>query len=502
MPIFPRDDIVTNRFSKTIAFFLCATFLFFCLSGVSLGDISDVTDEPATEKSYSTFWSMGFSNLSDLTDEFSKELVREISTKKLYLDRTSMRDIATNDLSNFSSYLQNELESSLSERNFRLVYDPSEADYLIGATYQRDGEEVKVFFKYHKADGSGRKSRDYKIEMSRLPGDSFKQTVKNKAYKLAANILSGQGDLKIYIKPIKEGQNNYVSDFSNSFTSKVKTEIVRLYRGVEVIDEKPIYERLSNTRSIKKKAKKVKSLQNSEAFFANANAVLEGKYFVEGENVAVNLYLKGLDGKVLNSAAVDIKRSLIKTNLENNEAKILTDMADVSNEPGGYKVKISTTKGGDYPVYHEGEKIKFLIQLTTPFYVYVYDISSKGDVSLLYPYEKNLVQEKLMPGRLYTIPADKDNFELEVESPFGMDAVKIFASSVELPIPELTRSVDTRSYRGNKRAIVKKRKEIQKQLSHMKSINPRDLVDYYRGVVRRFGTRLYEDTIMVETRAK
>ena len=161
-----------------------------------------------------------------------------------------MRDITTNDLSNFSSYLQHELESSLSEKNFSLVYEISDADYLIGANYQRHGEDVRIFFKYHKADGSGGKSRDYEIELSKLPGDSFEQTVKSRAYKLAANILSDQRDLKIYIKPIKEGQHNYVSDFSNSFTSKIKTEIVKLYRGVEVIDEKPIYERLSNTRSI------------------------------------------------------------------------------------------------------------------------------------------------------------------------------------------------------------------------------------------------------------
>ena len=88
------------------------------------------------------------------------------------------------------------------------------------------------------------------------------------------------------------------------------------------------------------------------------------------------------------------------------------------------------------------------------------------------------------------------------ESPFGMDAVKIFASTVELPIPELTTLVATRSYSGNKRNIVKKRKEIQEELSDMKSINPRDLVDYYRGVVEKFGSSLYEDTVMVETRAK
>ena len=496
------DYIVSSGFSKIATFCLCATFLLFYLSEGIHAETSNVTDERAKVSRSSNFWNRDFSNLSDMTDEFSKELSKEISTKRIYLDRTSMRDITTNDLSNFSSYLQHELESSLSERNFRLVYVISDADYLIGANYQKHRGAVRIFIKYHKADGSGRKSRDYEIELSKLPGDSFEQTVKSKAYKLAANILSNQRDLKIYIKPIKEGQHNYVSDFSNSFTSKVKTGIVKLYGNVEVIDEKPIYERLSNTRSIKKKAKMVKNLQNSEAFFANANAVLEGTYFVEGENVAVNLYLKDLDGRVLNSAAVDIKKSLINTNLENNEAKILTDLADVSNEQGGYKVKISTTKGGDYPVYRKGEKIKFLIQIKAPLYVYVYNINSKGDVSLLYPYEKNLVQKKIMHGRLYTIPEDRDDFELEVESPFGMDAIKIFASSEELPIPDLTTHVGTRSYNGNKRNIVKKRKEIQKELSGMKSINPRDLVDYYRGIVERFGTSLYEDTVMVETRAK
>lgn len=491
-----------NRFlSRLFTLIISAALILFCLAKGGIAEVSNEANEGTRETLSSTFWGSGFSNLSDVTDEFSRELFKEISTKKVYLDRTSMRDITTNDISNFSSYLQHELESSLSENNFRLVYDISDADYLIGANYRKHGEEIRIFFKYHQADGSGAKSRDYKIETSKLPGDSFEQTVKSRASRLAANILSDQRDLKIYIKPIKEGRYNYVSDFSNSFTSKVKTEIIGLSRGVEVIDEKPIYERLSNTRGIEKKAKMVKNLQNSEAFFADANAVLEGTYFVEGENVAVNLYLKNLDGRVLNSAAVDIKKSLIKANLENSEAKALTDLADISNEQGD-KVKISTTKGGDYPIYFEGEKIKFLIQVAAPLYVYLYDINSKGEVSLLYPYERNGVQQKLMPGTLYTIPEERDVFELEVESPFGMDAVKIFASSMELPIPELTTHVATRSYSGNKRALVKKRKEIQEELSDMKSINPRDLVDYYRGIVQRFGTTLHEGAVMVETRAR
>jgi len=494
--------MVMKHFSTKIVLLLFASILLSSLAGVGLAEMSDVMDGASEDTSFSGFWGADFSNLSELTDKFSNELSKEVPAKKIYLDRTSMRDIATNDLFNFSSYLQHELESSLSERHFLLVYDPSEADYLIGATYRRDGKKVKVFFKYHKADGSGRKSRDYEIEISKLPKDSFKETIKSKAYKLAAIIISDQTNLRVYIKPIVEGNNRYVSDFSNSFTSRVKSEIVRLYRGIEVIDEKPIYERLSNSRGITKKAKEVKNLNTSDAFFADANSVLEGQYFVAGETVTVDLFLKDLNGKVLNSSTVDIERSLIKTSLENSEARMLSDLADVSSEKGGSEVKISTTKGGDYPVYYKGEKIKFHIQVAAPLYVYIYDINSKGEVSLLYPYERRGVQQKLMPARLYTIPSETDNFEFEVEPPFGMDAVKIFATTMELRVPQLTRSVATRSYDGNKRAIVKKRKEIQKELSRMESINPKDLVDYYRGVVENFGVKLYEDSLMLETRTK
>jgi len=487
-------------FSTKLVLLLFVSILFSGLSGVVLADISDVTDGASEDSSFSGFWSTGFSNLSELTDDFSNELSKEIPAKKIYLDRTSMRDIATNDVFNFSSYLQHELESSLSEKHFLLVYDPSEADYLIGATYRRDGKKVKAFFKYHKADGSGRKSRDYEIEMSKLPKDSFRETIKSKAYKLAANIITDQTDLKLYIKPIREGHHKFVSEFSNSFISRVKSELIRLHRDVEVIDEKPIHERLSNTRGIKKKAKKVKNLETADALFANANSVLEGNYFAGNKLVTVTLYLKKLDGTILNSSTIEIKKSLINASLENNTAKVLADLADAPKEKADLKVKISTTKGGDYPVYYKGEKIKFHIQVTVPLYVYLYDINSKGEVSLLFPYQSDSEQHKLVPGTVYVIPSEKDNFEFEVEPPFGMDVVKVFASAVKLRVPQLTRSVATKSYDGNKRAIMKKRKEVQKQLSRMESINPKDLVDYYRGVVEKLGVKLYEDSLMLETR--
>jgi hypothetical protein len=107
-----------------------------------------------------------------------------------------------------------------------------------------------------------------------------------------------------------------------------------------------------------------------------------------------------------------------------------------------------------------------------------------------------------MPRKLYTIPAEHDDFELEVKPPFGMDAVKMFASAIQLPFPELVAALPSKSYTGGTRAIVAKRKNIQNSLAQASRINPRDLVDYYRGIARKAGTKIYENSVLVETKPR
>ena len=442
----------------------------------------------------------GFISLADLTDRFAADLAKQFpGRQKLYLDRANIRDANTNDIANFSSYLDNELEASLS-RQFQLVYDPEEADYLLGAVFQGYGNMIRIFFKYHNADFSLRKSMDYSIERLRLPKDSLKENLRSKAAKLAGAIIGREQERKIYIQPVELGTCSCISDFSRSFSTLLKTEIVRMYRTVEVIDEKPVKIRLADTRSLKKKAKKVEKLTTSDAYFADADAVLEGSYFVNGDMITVSLMLKDLKGHVLNASSVDIDKKMIHTRLDNREAEKLADLADKTTEKSKDLIKISTNKGSSQPLYHGGEKITFFIQVGKPLYVYMYDITSKEGVELLYPYSADGVHHMLYPGQLYTIPAPDDNFELEVKAPYGLDAVKIFASQVKLPIPRMNNQVVSRSYRSGVRAITKKRKKIQGQLAGKSTINPKDLVDYYRGLEQRFHTEILEDSLVVETR--
>lgn len=482
---------------------LALVFIF--LGGLVLGGcVAPQTKPTSPTASGAPPAGVAYHRLSEITDAFARELATDLSAaNKIYLDRSAIRDTISKDVYNFSAYLQNELESSLSQQACTLVYDPDEADRLIGAAFRKSDDRVRIYFQYHHADMSERKSFDYSIQTAHLPKDAFAQGMKSMALKLVTDILAGQEKTKVYIRPIVEGNDKYLSEFSKVFTAQVKTQIVRRYRKVEIIDEQPIQERLSDIRGVGIKEKAApKNLESTEARIANADSVLEGQYFQAGKLVTVNLFLKRVDGRVLNSASVDIPRELIAARLDNSEAKKLTELADIPTETGNTHVRIFTTKGGDFPVYYNQEKIKFYIQVSRPLYVYLYDINAGGEVTRLYPYDAGDRQFPLQPEKIYTIPAETDDFEFEVEPPFGMDAVKIFASRVQLPIPELSSRLASQSYRGDTRNISDNRGLIQVQLSGMRSINPKDLVDYYRGVAQQSGGTLYEDSVMVQTQEK
>jgi hypothetical protein len=450
----------------------------------------------------------GISSLSGLTDRFSEDFSKEITEREVFIDGLSIRDATTKAVSNFSVMLKNELESSLTRRGYKIVPDIADAKYVVGASYQKDKEKLRVFIKCAKADLSGVKSYDYGIDLEALDPASFKEDLRSKTLQLVFNLMDGQQGRKIYISPVKEGSYKYVSEFSNSLTSSVKSEIVKLFKSVTVIDEKPRADILANSRSIAIKAKDVKDLKTSDAFFTGADSILEGEYFVNGDKVTVNMYLKDIEGKILGSANTDIERPMISSKLTDATAKTLSELADVRQEStGAAGIKLSTSKGGDFPVYREGEKVVFYVQVAAPLYVYIYNLNPKGEATLLYPYEQTAPQSALLPGVLYTIPSERDGFELPVEPPFGMEAVKAFASPIPLPYPRLESNAPSMGFdkgleRGS-RDITVKRKEIQQKLSVAVKINPADLIDYYRGAAARAGTeKLFESTIMLETRPK
>lgn len=441
----------------------------------------------------------GFRALSELTDQFSHDLALQLTKRKIFLDRKNIRDVDTGDVAYFSRYLQNELESSLSE-NFDVQLMPDEADILLGVVFQHYNDDIRVFMKYHSADMSVNKSLDYTIAADRLPRKAFEERLESKAYQLAANIIDDDLPHKIYVKPIDNEACMCTSQFSRVMAKMVSGEIVRMHKQVQVLGKRPVALKLSDKRAVKQKAKEVKELATADAFMVDADSIVEGSYSVNGDEVLVALHLKDMNGVILNSATVGISRGLIKVPLEDKAAAKLADLVDKKTEGLEKHVKLSTSRSGDSPVYHNGEVLTLYAQVKEPLYLYMYTIDRNGEVSLLYPEDPSGPHLPTMPGGLVMIPAENDDYELVIEPPFGQDAVKVFASPVRIPAPVLTRTVATRSYVAGTRAVGKQRKKIQQHLARQKTINPNDLVDYYKGIAEHQGITVYEDSLMIQTR--
>ncbi len=67
----------------------------------------------------------------------------------------------------------------------------------------------------------------------------------------------------------------------------------------------------------------------------------------------------------------------------------------------GAKKFVSVTKD---TTLHSGDQVKMLVQLTKDCYVYVVHVGSKGEVSLLFPYDIKQISTDYKTGRNYYIP--------------------------------------------------------------------------------------------------
>lgn len=445
------------------------------------------------------FWLSEPASLKELAAGAASELKATAgSARRLYLDKANIKDAVSGESSNLSAFLVNELESSLSAAGYTFSDFMEQADLALGATYQRDGEMLRVFVKYCPAkDSSGCKSLAAALPVAKLPKDSFSESLDSRLQRLVQRASGSRPGLKVFINPVIERKGRYASEFSEYVTAKARSYLVNSQQ-FEVLEEQPVTRSLSNTRGLAAKAKEVKNLETSAALFSGADAVLDGYYLEGSGRVTVAMTLKNLKGGVLGSAEESIERSIIPYSTVNQAAGALAMVADVAGQSSQKLVKLNTTKGDRFQVYRAGEKVQFLIQVARPLYVYLYGINTKNEVSLLYPGPGQ--QERPLPsGTVHAVPGDHESWEVVVEPPFGTDVVKLFASERPLPKPVISAEVGSKSFRDGTRTLTR-RATVQQELAGQKVINGFDLVDYYKGTAATLGFTLYEDSLFVQTR--
>ena len=450
----------------------------------------------------SIFGNSEYASLAELADAIAKEMKESHAGKSLYLDREDIRDSADGSVYPFSAKLANELERALSKSGFGFESRGIErADLVLAVSFQKTAEVVQVYLKLKnlKQDYAYRALKgNYELPLAKLPSDSFSESLDAKVDKLAVKVAGcwqRVTPMKLYVYPIVDSRLKISSPFAENLTNKLKDRLGNSPM-CKLFEEKPVLKKTAATRSV---TEAHAGIDAGNFVATGADTLLEGTYQPGGRSVNVAIKVKRIaDGevKIFNE---NIPVELIKDSLKNEDGETLATLADTENEQSGGMVGITTTKGAAYQIYHDGEVVQFSIRTGKRLYLYVYDINPKGEATLLFP-KIGETESPRRPGINHLIPDDKDPWEIRVESPYGTDAVKVFACEKRLPLPHISGQAASKSFSGGTRAL--KRVEVQAELAVQAVINARDLVDYYKGVSSRMGVLLYESTVYVETRGK
>jgi len=109
----------------------------------------------------------------------------------------------------------------------------------------------------------------------------------------------------------------------------------------------------------------------------------------------------------------------------------------ISQQPNGNKLDLKVwVDKGDKATYEPGEDIRVYFRTNRDAYVVVYNIDTRGNVHLLYPYEYR--DSRFVEGnRPYRIPGLRDDYSLKVNGPQGTERIVAIATREPFYIPDL-----------------------------------------------------------------
>jgi hypothetical protein len=189
------------------------------------------------------------------------------------------------------------------------------------------------------------------------------------------------------------------------------------------------------------------------------DALLAGRFNIEGAGVKVHLELTGLsDGILIGTTDVRVSLAALPSGLDieprrqvREQAASLIDILPkvAVPQPGisnaGIAVKIeadsalvvsASTDRGRGAVYREGENLVVLAAVNQPAYVRVYHIDANGIVQRIWPNRFGGGEGRLTAGAAIRIPAANDPFSFLMGPPYGTEFIKVVASTRSFAIDD------------------------------------------------------------------
>jgi hypothetical protein len=166
----------------------------------------------------------------------------------------------------------------------------------------------------------------------------------------------------------------------------------------------------------------------------SVDALLSGRYYVEGGTIRARLELTGLsDGVLIGTLDLRLPRSAVPPGIAvdptaeaSATASSIGRLAPDSGR-GALAVSVSTERGTG-AVYREGEKMVVLVTVNRPAWLKVYHVDASGIVRLIWP-NAFTPGSRVDPGTVVSIPGANDAFSFDMTPPFGTEFIKVIAST-------------------------------------------------------------------------
>lgn len=207
-----------------------------------------------------------------------------------------------------------------------------------------------------------------------------------------------------------------------------------------------------------------------------AQAAVRGVVFDLGEEVKVTLKAVSAGGEELASTtmalpAAQVRKAGLKLVPDNYaEARKTLAILDARVQSSKLQVKLALDRGQG-GIYRKGEKLHLFLKSNMDCFVNIFYRQVDGSQILIFP-NKYHPAGGIEKDRLYQVPPDDNSFDLEVQEPFGIEMVKVIASTDPIPLPVESKAApdanglvevkeDLKGLLGRTRGIAMKKAETQ-----------------------------------------
>lgn len=325
---------------------------------------------------------------------------------------------------------------------------------ILQGTWQTHKDQLVLdakVMKYQEYGPEAISASSVSIPLEEIDRDALTPDRQSWARYLVRNLdrgLKSKKTLKLYIKDFKIGSDKGDDELGGYLKDWIRPALSdsRLFKP---LDEGKALIRLTDeqlkerTRTVAPELASEESTLNEDLMRPDADGTLRGKAWFHHKDLEIKIYIIDNEGVQIGASEANVPKELFPPDLIESPgavgvATVVGPKPALGLSIAGMKVELSTDKG-QKPVYYDGEYLRFVVRPNLQAQVYLFNINSEGDATLLFPIdEKGLLNSGgglVEAGKSLVLPGDGMSYKLKVGPPFGLETIWAVAAGSPLNLP-------------------------------------------------------------------